>query len=296
VRGVTGIGRGAGGVLVSGAVTTELDVPLRDRRTAHVHDCGADATPVTVVWHHGTPQIGTPPPPFVAATPRLRWVGYDRPGYDRTARQPGRSIASAAADVGDIADALGIDRFAVVGHSGGSPHALACAALLPERVLAVVCFAGMAPFDAEGLDWFAGMHPAGAGELRASTDGAAALEALLAATEFDATQFTPTDHAALQREWAFLGTSAGQATSNGIGGLVDDDLAYVRPWGFAVEQVTAPVLLIHGDADQIIPLAHSQWLAEHLPDAELRVRPDDGHLSVLDGGVDAVAWILEQAT
>jgi len=277
-------------------VASELDVPLSDGRTAHVYDSGGDGTLITVFWHHGTPQIGAPPPPLVAADGNLRWVGFDRPGYDRTARQPGRSIASAAADVAEIAYDLGVDQFAVVGHSGGSPHALACAALMPDRVLSVVCLAGMAPFDAAGLDWFAGMHPAGAAELRASTDGAAALEALLAATEFDVQQFTPTDHAALAREWGFLGTSAGQATSNGNAGLVDDDLAYVRPWGFDVGHVNAPVLLVHGDADRIIPLAHSQWLAGHLPHAELRVRADDGHLSVLDGGVEATAWIEQQGT
>jgi pimeloyl-ACP methyl ester carboxylesterase len=149
----------------------------------------------------------------------------------------------------------------------------------------------MAPFDAEGLDWFAGMAASGAAELHAAVDGYAALDALLAATEFDLEQFTPSDHAALAGAWGFLGMSAGRASQGGPAPLIDDDLAYVRPWGFAVEQVRAPVLLVHGDADRIIPPAHSQWLARHWSSAELRMRPGDGHLSVLDGAIEAMAWL-----
>jgi pimeloyl-ACP methyl ester carboxylesterase len=108
-----------------------------------------------------------------------------------SAASTGGPWTSAAADVSSIADALGIDRFAVMGYSGGGPHALACAALLPERVLGVVCVAGLAPFRAEGLDWFAGMAPFGTALLRAAAGGRAALEDYLASTEFDPEQFHP---------------------------------------------------------------------------------------------------------
>jgi pimeloyl-ACP methyl ester carboxylesterase len=116
---------------------TETDLELSDGRTLHVYDTGADGADgrLAVFWHHGTPNIGAPPEPLFAAAARLgiRWVSYDRPGYGRSTPYPGREVASAAAYVCTIADALGIDRFAVMGHSGGAPHALACAALLPER-------------------------------------------------------------------------------------------------------------------------------------------------------------------
>ena len=120
-----------------------------------------------VFWHHGTPNTGVPPEPLfpAAAQHGIRWVSYDRPGYGGSTPHPGRDIASAAADVSSVAQALGIGQFAVMGHSGGGSHALACGALLPGRVLGVVSVAGMAPFDAEGLDWFAGMAAAGAAEL-----------------------------------------------------------------------------------------------------------------------------------
>ena len=121
-------------------------------RVLHAYDTAGAGLPV--FWHHGTPNVGAPPEPLFAAAARhgLRWVSYDRPGYGGSDPVPGRDIAAAAADVAAIADALGIGRFAVFGHSGGGSHALACAALLPDRCLAAASLAGPAPRRAEGLD------------------------------------------------------------------------------------------------------------------------------------------------
>jgi pimeloyl-ACP methyl ester carboxylesterase len=204
-------------------------------------------------------------------------------------------VASAAADVSSIADALGIARFAVMGHSGGATHALACAALLPERVAAAVCVAGLAPFDADGLDWFAGMSAFGAAQLRAAGGGRAALENYLASTDWDPEQFTPADHAALAGAWSWLGTVAGKAIEGGRGGMVADNLAYVAPWGFDPGQVTPPVLLLQGGEDRVVPSSHGKWLARHSRSAELWLRPDDGHISVLNSGAATLDWLLEHA-
>ena len=158
---------------------TETDLRLSDGHTLHVYDTGAvDGGRFTVFWHHGTPNIGTPPAPLFLASARLgiRWVSYDRPGYGSSTPARGRSVASAAAYAASVAEAVGIDRFAVVGHSGGGPHALACGALLRERVVGVVSIAGLAPFGAEGLDWFAGMARSGVAALRAATQGRDARE------------------------------------------------------------------------------------------------------------------------
>ncbi|MHA6764638.1 alpha/beta fold hydrolase [Streptacidiphilus sp. PAMC 29251] len=278
--------------------TTEIDLELSDGRTLHVYDADAAAgtTRTAVVWHHGTPNIGAPPEPLFPFAERngLRWVSYDRPGYGGSTRHPDRDVASAAADVAVIADALGLDRFAVMGHSGGGPHALACAALLPERVLGVLCGASLAPFDAEDLDdWFTGMVASGEAELRAAVEGRAALEQVLAAGDFDPEMFTPADFAALQGEWAWLGSVAGKGLDNGIGPMVDDDLAYVRPWGFDPARIVAPVVLLHGGQDRIVPSSHGEWLARHCPSAELWRRPDDGHISVLGSGEQALGRLLE---
>ncbi|MFD8905644.1 alpha/beta fold hydrolase, partial [Streptomyces sp. NPDC059586] len=147
----------------------ESDLRLEDGRGLHVYDTGGEGGSsgdgLVVLWHHGTPNIGSPPAPLFAAAEGLgiRWVSYDRPGYGGSSPLPGRDVASAAADARAVADALGIDRFAVLGHSGGGPHALACGALLPDRVVGVVTAAGLAPYGAEGLDWYAGMVPCGGG-------------------------------------------------------------------------------------------------------------------------------------
>jgi pimeloyl-ACP methyl ester carboxylesterase len=217
-------------------MVTETDLRLRDGRTLHAYDAAADggATRLAVLWHHGTPNRGAPPEPLFPAAARhgIRWVSYDRPGYGGSTPNPGRDVASAAADVASIADAFGIERFAAMGHSGGGMYALACGGLLAERVLGVVCTSGLAPFDAQGLDWFAGMAAAGAAELRAATRGRAALEDHFASTDYDPEQVTPADHAALSGPWAWLVAVAEQALEGDPRGMPDDDLAYVTPWGF----------------------------------------------------------------
>jgi pimeloyl-ACP methyl ester carboxylesterase len=280
-------------------VVTEADLELRDGRTLHVYDAAADDADarLAVFWHHGTPNLGAPPEPLLpaAAERGIRWVSYDRPAYGGSTPHPGRDVASAAADVSSIADALGIGRFAVMGHSGGATHALACAALLPERVLAAVCASGLAPYHAEGLDWFAGMGAGGAAELRAAAEGRAALEEHLASTEFDPELFTPADHAALAGAWSWLITVVEQAMDGGPGGMVDDDLAYVAPWGFNPGQVRPPILFLHGGQDRMVPSSHGEWLARHTRSAELWLRPDDGHISVLHSAAAALGWLREHA-
>jgi pimeloyl-ACP methyl ester carboxylesterase len=280
-------------------VGTETDLRLSDGRTLHIYDVSADGAdaPLAVFWHHGTPNIGAPPEPLfpAAAQSGIRWVSYDRPGYGGSTPHPGRDVASAAADVSSVADALGIGRFAVMGHSGGGPPALACGALLPERVLGVVCVAGLAPFHAEGLDWFAGMAAFGAAELRAAAGGRAVLEDYLASAEFDPEQFTSADHAALAGAWSWLAAVVGQAIEGGPGGMVDDDLSFVAPWGFDPGQVSPPALFLHGGQDRIVPSSHATWLARRTPSAELWLRPDDGHISVLNSGATAMGWLREHA-
>lgn len=276
-------------------MVTETDVDLGDGRGLHVYQAGADDAPLVVFWHHGTPNTGEPPAPLLpaAAERGIRWVSYDRPGYGRSTPRLGRDFASAAADVASIADALGIERFAVMGHSSGGPHALACGALLPERVLAVVSISGLAPYGAEGLDWFAGMAAASVAELRAATRGRAALEAHVAARDFDPEQFTPADHAAIEGAWSWLGAIAGQAIQDGPRGMVDDNLANVAPWGYDPGKVSAPVLLVHGGQDRMVPSSHGEWLARHITSAELWLRPDDGHISVLHSAASTLDWLRD---
>jgi pimeloyl-ACP methyl ester carboxylesterase len=285
-------------------MVTEADLELADGRTLHYYDTGSYDTGgvddrVVVFWHHGTPNVGSPPEPLfdAAAQNGLRWVSYDRPAYGGSSPDPGRTVASAAADVAAIADALGIGRFTVLGHSGGGPHALACAALLPDRVIAAVSGAAPAPYDAESLDWFAGWAPGLAAEHRAAAAGREALEEYLAHAEDEdmSAFFTDADIAALGGRWSWLGGVAGKAMAQGNAGYIEDGLAAVAPWGYSPADIGVPVLLLHGRADKMVPSAHGEWLAAHCPPAELRLIPQAGHITVLDSAAAALEWLADRA-
>ncbi|ADD44413.1 alpha/beta fold hydrolase [Stackebrandtia nassauensis] len=270
----------------------EFDVTLADGRTLHGYDTGGEDR-MPVVWHHGTPNVGAPPAPLFVESERLgiRWVSYDRPGYGTSTPRPGRDFASAAGDVAAIADALGIDRFAVMGHSSGGPHALACAALLPERVTGVVAASALAPFDAEGLDWFAGMADGAAASLRASAAGRAAKEKYEETAEFDEAMFIPADYEALNGQWSWFNEVVRAAAANGPSPLIDDDLANVGDWGFDPRDVTVSTLVMHGAKDRLIPSSHGVWLVEHLPNARLRLLPGDGHISVMNSATEGLEFL-----
>lgn len=277
-------------------MVTEHDLTLSDGRILHVYDTGVpnSAQQLAVFWHHGTMNIGSPPAPLFPASDRLgiRWVSYDRPGYGGSSPNPNRDIASAASYTAQVADALGIEHFAAIGHSGGAPHALACGALLPERVTGVVSSAGLAPFGAAGLEWFAGMNPASEASLRAAVQGRVAKEGDEATDPPFDLMFTVADYAALSgTSWSWLNS----IVASGRAGSIDDELAYVAPWGFDPAGIRCSVLLLHGQQDRIVPSSHSQWLAQHCRSAELRLYPEDGHVSVLNAGEAALEWLRAQS-
>ena len=270
-----------------------LSVAGPDGRTLVVHDTGSAGKAGTVVWHHGSPQSGALLAPLVRATAAraLRLVSYGRPAYGGSTPRPGRDVASAGQDVAAIADALGIGEFATMGASGGAPHALACAAALPDRVTGAVCLAAIAPYDPSDPAWFDGMVDPGG--LRAAVDGRPARARYAQTAEFDPASFTAADHAALEDRWASLAADAGAAGQAWPGGLIDDDVAYAAPWGFALADVAAPVLLVQGGEDRIVPPHHADRLLRELPRAELWLRPRDGHVSVLDACPVALDWLAD---
>ena len=269
---------------------------LPDGRTLEVHAtrAGVPGTRGTLVWHNGSPHTGSLLEPLVAIAEErgLRVVTYARPSYGASTPKPGRTVADAAGDVRAIADALGLDRFLVLGASGGGPHALACAALLPDRVMGVATFASPAP-DAPDIDWLAGMHAPGA--LTAARDGRDARARFAETDTFDEAIFTAADWAALGREWGAVGRDAGAAEGSGPDGLIDDDVAFAQPWAFDLGAIRAPVILAQGMDDRVIPRQHGEWLADHVPRAELWLREGDGHVSVMDAIPAAVDRLVGAA-
>jgi pimeloyl-ACP methyl ester carboxylesterase len=157
----------------------------------------------------------------------------------------------------------------------------------------VISIAGLAPFGAEGLDWFAGMARSGVESLRAAAAGRVVKERHEASGAAYDPEFTPADEAALSGVWSWLMGVVRPAMAQGPGGLIDDDLAYVAPWRAEPEQLTAPTLILHGGRDRVVPASHGEWLASRCPSAELRLSPDDGHISILNSSESALKWLRQ---
>jgi len=245
-----------------------------------VHEVPGDGSAV-LLWHHGSPQTGAVLPPVLDAARARGWgvVSIARPGYGGSSRAPGRTCADVATGIAQVLASRGVERVVSVGASGGGPHALACAAAMPGRVVAVVTFASPAPFvDDDG--WFQGMQASGA--LRAAARGEDARALFAETDEFDPAQFVAADYATLEGPWGSMGRDAGLAERDGPWGLIDDDLAFTRPWGFDLSDVTAPVLVYQGGADRVIPPHHARAIAAALPDADLSLVAGAGHVSILE--------------
>lgn len=280
-----------------------------DGRQVRVEEAG-DPKGMPVLMHHGTPGAGHLYRPHVAdAMDRgIRLIGYDRPGYGRSTPQPGRSVADCAADVRAIAAALGIDRLGVWGISGGGPHALACAALLPDLVVAVGSLAAIAPYGAPGLDYFTGMGEENVDDIKLSLEDEPAARAkliedrerVLALTAEDMVQAFPTlvsaaDAAAFTLELAeYLVACNQDGLAPGGDGWWDDGGAHLHPWGFDLESIRVPVQLWHGRHDRFVPFQHGEWLASKIPGVEAHLTEEDGHLTLLQRRVGEVhAWLLD---
>ncbi|SIR44731.1 Pimeloyl-ACP methyl ester carboxylesterase [Micromonospora avicenniae] len=285
-------------------------VVTRDGRRLAVETSGAPDG-LAVFLLHGTPgsRSGPRPRPVVLYRLGVHLICYDRPGYGDSDRHEGRRVADTAADVAAIADAFGIDRFALVGRSGGGPHALACAALLPDRVTRAAVLVGLAPADAPDLDWYAGMTDENVDEHALGDADTAELRDLLTVRakdvqrdpmtllEFLRPQLTEpdirvVDDVAIRR---LLTDMYAEALRHGPEGWIDDVLAVHRSWGFDLGSIRLPVRLWHGEQDQFSPVSHSRWLAARIPTAEVQVQPGAAHFGAVEILPQTLAWLTTPA-
>jgi pimeloyl-ACP methyl ester carboxylesterase len=280
-------------------LNTRLMVQTQDGRRLEALTSGPDDG-LPLLFHTGTPGgLALFAPMAEAEAARgLRTVMYARPGYGDSTPQPERQVADCAADAAAILDHLGADQFVTAGWSGGGPHALACAALLPGRCLAAASLAGPAPRRAEGLDWLAGMGPENIEEFSTAEEGGGALGRMLAGAAAELADITgeqvaasmpglisAADQAVLTGDFAdYLAASFRAAVRSGVAGWCDDDLALVGDWGFGLADCAAvPTAVWQGDQDLMVPFSHGTWLAAHVPGARARLRPAEGHLAFATG-------------
>jgi pimeloyl-ACP methyl ester carboxylesterase len=289
----------------------QRSVRTADGRTLAVEEAG-DPDGIAVLVHSGTPNSRHIYRRHAedAASRGLRLICYDRPGYGESTARPGRTVADCASDVRDICAALDVSRLLTWGISGGGPHVLACAALLPDLVAAAASVASLAPYDADGLDFFAGMGQENVDDFNLTLHGSESdirargtelRDETLAATAEDVagtmqTLLTPTDAAVLTGELAeYLVYTGKEGMAPGIDGLLEDERAFASPWGFDVSAITVPVLVVHGREDQFVPQSHGAWLAASIPGAQAWLSDTDGHLTLEQNRIGEVhEWLAGQ--
>jgi pimeloyl-ACP methyl ester carboxylesterase len=291
-------------------------------RTRTVHAAGnryigvyeyGDPAGAPVFALHGTPSCGagfewTDLP---ARERNLRIIAPDRPGIGRSTAVPMPAVSGYAAELAVLADALEIDRFTVIGYSGGGPYALAAAAALGSRVQSAAIVAGAGEIGAwatfadlarsdRQMTWLSLHAPVIArAALRAAGIGSRVAPRIAlrsAGSELIASDRTVLRMLGTPRQALALFT---QALSHSSAGVVHDYALLARPWHVNLAAITAPVHCWHGTADTLVPLAHTEELVARLPSARLTTWPDEGHLAFIahvDDVLDEIAATLRAGT
>lgn len=283
----------------------KIMLTLSDGRSVAVHTEG-ESSANAVLFHHGTPGCAQTWDDWLPEVARLGGyaISYSRPGYGNSSRHSGRTVLDNAQDIAEILEQLNVQKIISIGWSGGGPHALADSTL--KASVAVISLAGVGEYGATDLDFLAGMGEENHVEFGAAIEGPAAIQAWMEANSGGTAKVTGSelieelggligdaDKASLTPEVAE--TIAGEfraALEHSYLGWMDDDLAFVEPWGFDITKITQPVSIWQGDQDFMVPHSHGYWLQNHIPNAKLNFVPGEGHISL---GINKRAEIIASA-
>ena len=264
-----------------------------------------------IVAQVGTPNAGVLYDRWVtdAGERGLTLISYDRPGYGGSSPQSRRTVADCVADLRAISRAIGFERCALWGFSGGGPHALAGAALADDLVAAAATIGSPAPPDAVGLDYLAGLSDEARQDLelfRADRHEWESLgrrqgEELLALTAGELAEqwsvgASPPDTAALDGEFGiWLHEAVQAAVAPGVEGWMADNVAiFHSAWGVDLASISVPVKVWHSRDDRFVPFQHGCWLADTVAGAQAELREHDGHLSVIASRIgDVHEWLAQ---
>ena len=278
---------------------------LKDGRELEILDNGINSDRA-LVFHHGTPGHATTWLTWLdtAAAAGIRALSYSRPGYGTSDRNPGRSVISINSDIAQVLDAKGINSFISIGWSGGGPHCIANT--LDARNRGAISLAGVGAYGVSDLDFLEGMGPENHDEFGAALKGEAVITQWMIDNAAPMKSVTgddireafggligDADKAVLEGATAEdMASSMRSGLAVSFDGWIDDDLVFVKHWGFELSEISKPVFLWQGDQDFMVPHSHSYWLEKHIPTAQLRFIPGHGHISL---GVTYKPEIMKQA-
>lgn len=278
---------------------------LADGRELQYLD-NATSSDQAVVFHHGTPGHSSMWRPWLSrlAPAGINAIAVSRPGYGSSSRQSNREVFSITSDITELLNSLDVTKFVSIGWSGGGPHCLATTS--EPRNVGAITLAGVGAYGVSDLNFLEGMGQENHDEFGAALAGETSVRnwlienasAMQTVSGDDIREafgglIGVADKAVLEGDYAEeMAASMRAGIEGSFDGWIDDDIAFIKDWGFDLAKIAKPVHLWQGDDDLMVPYSHSKWLEKHIPTSKLRFIPGQGHISL---GINYQEEIIEQA-